>query len=75
MTATAPITSEIDRVLSREEAAEILGLAPKTLDNWRSQGRGPDYVSYSPTGRVRYRREDVIAFRDAHVMSCEDRLE
>jgi hypothetical protein len=28
-------------LLNRIEAAEELGIAPATLDNWRSKGRGP----------------------------------
>ena len=41
-------------LLSKEEAAEILGQDTKTLDNWRYNGTGPAYVKlpkkvmYSP---------------------------
>ena len=35
--------SVTDRPLSVKEAAEFLGLNPRTLDNWRSQKRGPRY--------------------------------
>lgn len=35
----------------------------KTLDNWRSQGKGPQYVK---RGRIiRYRREDVEKWLEA----------
>jgi predicted DNA-binding transcriptional regulator AlpA len=32
-----------DRPLSVKEAAAFLGLHPRTLDNWRSQKRGPRF--------------------------------
>ena len=32
-----------ERPLSVKEAATFLGLHPRTLDNWRSQKRGPRY--------------------------------
>ena len=31
-------------VVSSAEAAQILGISPRTLANWRVQGRGPAYV-------------------------------
>lgn len=42
------------------EVAEVLGIPPHTLDVWRSQGKGPDYLK---VGRhVRYRWSDVNAW-------------
>ena len=43
-------------------AAEILGLSPQTLRNWRSQSRGPDYVRIGRA--VRYRVGDLIEFAE-----------
>ena len=43
--------------LSVREAAEYLGLSPRTLDRYRVSGEGP--VFYRFGGRVRYRREDL----------------
>ena len=43
--------------LSVREAAEYLGLSPRTLDRYRVSGDGP--VFYRFGGRVRYRREDL----------------
>jgi hypothetical protein len=34
------------------EAAEILGVAPQTLRNWRVSGRGPEFYRFE--GVVRY---------------------
>jgi hypothetical protein len=53
-----------DRLVSREEAAEILGIANHTLACWRSQGRGPACVKLG-TGRsaaIRYRLSAIEAF-------------
>lgn len=30
--------------LTPEETSEVLGISTTTLCNWRSQGKGPDYV-------------------------------
>jgi predicted DNA-binding transcriptional regulator AlpA len=43
--------------MSTQELSEFIGVAVKTLANWRSQAIGPKYVK--PGGRVRYRRSDV----------------
>ena len=41
------------------ELAEHIGRSVGTLANWRSQGRGPDYISNGPGSPVRYRWSDV----------------
>ncbi len=50
-------------LLTRQEAATMLGLRPQTLAVWAMTGRNLPYVKL---GRkvVRYRREDVEAFID-----------
>jgi predicted DNA-binding transcriptional regulator AlpA len=55
----------MDRLLRQEEAAELLGLSPRTLEAWRVRGGGPRYVS---RGRrwVRYRPSDLAEWLDAH---------
>jgi len=46
--------------LKTEEAAEHMGFKRKTLDNWRSEGRGP---RYSRVGRsIRYHILDLEKF-------------
>ena len=45
-------------LLDESEAADYLGLSPRTLQNWRVRGGGPDYVKLS--GRmVCYRLVDL----------------
>jgi Helix-turn-helix domain len=45
------------------EAAAFLRLAPRTLDNMRQRGTGPLYGKHG--GRVRYHRDDLIAWADS----------
>ena len=42
------------------EAGAFLGIHPRTLNNWRSQKRGPTYAKMG--GRVVYRIEDLEAY-------------
>ena len=62
MSETASIATILgdDRLLSPGEAAETLNRAPKTLAQWRSQGRGPRWRKIE--GRVAYRIGDLRAF-------------
>ncbi len=49
------------------DAARVLGLAEKTLANWRAAAFGPPYVKYgSRNGPVRYVLSELVAWRDAH---------
>ena len=48
------------RVLNENELAQRWGLSPKTLQRWRSEGRGPRYLKMSK--RVSYPLESVIEF-------------
>ena len=56
--------SRTDPMLTTEEAAAELGLAPKTLRNWRTTGRGP--VATKLGGAVRYRQSAVERFARAN---------
>lgn len=54
----------MSRTMRTPEAAECLGLAPRTLENWRQQGKGPRYARVGHV--VIYREEDI----DAYIRSC-----
>lgn len=47
--------------LDTSDAAEVLGVSPRTLEDWRWRGGGPPFFKL---GRrmVRYRLEDLMAF-------------
>ena len=59
------------RVLNENELAQRWGLSPKTLQRWRSEGRGPRYLKLSK--RVSYPLESVIEFERCalHDSTCE----
>lgn len=50
-----------ERLLTRPEAAELLGLAVQTLANWQNAGKGPRSVLVGARAR-RYRLSDLTAF-------------
>lgn len=49
------------------EAARMLGISPRTLANWRCQGRGPRYAHLTddPHSPIIYRRADLEEWVDA----------
>ncbi len=54
-----------DKMLTDDEAAEMLGLRPQTLAVWRCTGRNS--LPYVQLGRaIRYRASDVQAFIEAN---------
>jgi hypothetical protein len=53
----------LERLLSTEEVAEVLGRPPRTLRQWRYLGVGPTYLKVGAA--VRYRPRDVEAWLEA----------
>lgn len=48
------------RPLSSTEVAELLGIHPVTVDQWRTRGDGPRYFSPKGTRRVWYAEAEVL---------------
>ena len=48
--------------LSTRQAAELLGVSPRTLERYRGSGEGPPYMKVGP--RVRYARADLDAWME-----------
>lgn len=48
----------IDRLLTQEEAAQVLAVKPRTLEGWRVTGAGPRFIRISARC-IRYRRPDL----------------
>ena len=49
-------------LLHTRDAARMITVSDRTLEDWRLQGRGPKFIKF---GRmVRYRLADVMAFID-----------
>jgi predicted DNA-binding transcriptional regulator AlpA len=40
-------------------------VAPRTLERWRAEGRGPQFVRIGRN--VRYRQTDILAFEVKHI--------
>ncbi len=62
-----------DRWLSTREAADYLGLHPKTLSNYASAGEVPS-VQRSPRGRRYFRRSDLDRWREQWLPAEGSRL-
>ena len=56
--------SGCDRLLTRREAAEFLGLAASTLAAWRSHGREDSPPLFKFGRAVRYSEKDLLACRE-----------
>ena len=46
--------------LNQNELAERWGMSPRTLENWRSHGKGPSKLG----GQVRYKFEEIIKLEE-----------
>lgn len=59
------------RVLNENELAQRWGVSPKTLQRWRTEGRGPRYLKLSR--RVSYPLDAVVEFERyaLHDSTCE----
>lgn len=64
ITSNAPRVAALPIMLKTDEVAEMLGVAPRTLEDWRCRGGGPPYVSVSRRC-VRYRLRDVETWLEA----------
>lgn len=63
--AYSPPMPDTERWLTRAEAAEILGVRPRTVDGYARSGRLPRYyVARAPQRAPRFRVEDVHALLD-----------
>ena len=52
---------EFDQLVRQEEAAALLRVSPRCMENWRHRGEGPKFVRVS--GRcIRYRKSDLTLF-------------
>ena len=58
-------TTDNDRLLTSKEVAELIGVKPGTLRQWRTKNRGPRYRKQPGPAQapVRYRAGDVEAWR------------
>ncbi len=71
MTTTAPHATPYSPTVDKVGASKILGCAPRTLDNWRSQGRGPRYVRVGR--RIVYRLSDLREWMEERTVETGNR--
>ncbi len=61
-------TEGFDSLVRQEDAAIMLGVTPRCMENWRHRGEGPNFVRIS--GRcIRYRKSDLALWIEARVKS------
>jgi hypothetical protein len=67
-----PLDKKTEKLLTAEELIERWGGRVKkgTLNNWRYQGRGPDFVK--PFGRVLYPLSKVLEWEQANMLPADD---
>ena len=59
----------VDRLITSEEAARIIGVTTATLARWRSQRKSLPFLKWpGRQGAVRYYESDVISFCDQRGM-------
>ena len=57
-------------MMTANEVCEYTGISVDRLSKWRQAGRGPIWTKMGegPTGAVRYPREDLRAYIEAHTV-------
>ena len=67
-------SSEAKELMTTEEVAALLKVAPATLSDWRHDRKGPQY--YKINGRmIRYKLSEVLAWLEQSLESVKpDRL-
>jgi predicted DNA-binding transcriptional regulator AlpA len=61
---------EIPVLYNTEDAAQLLGLAPGSLNNMRAKGLGPTFVKLGSL--VRYRDSDLVAWIESRARRSTD---
>jgi predicted DNA-binding transcriptional regulator AlpA len=59
------VQHNLPQLLTEADAGTLLGLAPATLRNMRTKGRGPAFIKVG--GLVRYRHSDLVDWIESRV--------
>lgn len=62
--------SKQEERLSRQEAADYLGVTSRTLNNWEKDGKGPKFYRLS-SQRIWYLRADLQEFLESALVEPE----
>lgn len=57
-------------ILTDKETASFLGVAGRTLRDWRKQGKGPTFVQMG--SKIRYRKKDINAYLDNQTIKSKN---
>lgn len=62
------------RLLTSEEAAELLGVHVNTLATWRDKGEGPAYIRFGSGTRapIKYRMRDINEWLEKQTVRPEN---
>lgn len=52
-------TKNLDQLLTKTQAADLICYSPRALQNWRLRGGGPPYIKVSARS-IRYQRRDIL---------------
>ncbi len=55
------------KILNERTVADVLSISPKTLQAWRQQKRGPNYVKMGRA--IGYREADIDAWLRKHTVA------
>jgi excisionase family DNA binding protein len=61
----------VRKLLTTEEAADLLGVTPNTMMDWRQMGKGPRHAKVGHL--VKYRPEDLEAYVEANMRTTTNR--
>jgi len=73
MQVSSNIRSNLDQLMTENEAAGVLCYSVRALQNWRHRGGGPSFVKVSARS-VRYRRRDLLNWIDARTVAHTSQL-
>jgi hypothetical protein len=73
--AAIPASNLSIAALRPDEAAQIIGVSPKTLANWRCRGTGPQFIKLGGVrgskAAVRYDRDALLSWLHKHTQDSE----
>jgi hypothetical protein len=62
------VPSDLDALIAEMHAARFLGVSARSLQKWRCEGGGPNFVRVS-SRCIRYRRRDLIEWSESRLKS------
>jgi predicted DNA-binding transcriptional regulator AlpA len=57
-----PQSIDLSALVTEKEAARFLSMSFRTLQSWRSEGKGPPYVKLGRS--IRYRMNDLLVWTE-----------